>query len=139
MKDNEITKAKEHFQYGISHDIFKEPVLSYAKTVLWAFEEINCQKAEIKSLTEKLEALGDPLQDAQYKIAEQQAEIERLQAEQMMADGYAEALEQKAKAEAIKDFAERLKAFVYYADVLKDAIIDESDINDLVKEMVGDA
>lgn len=50
MTDNEIIKAKEYFKYGISHDIFSEPVLSYAKTVLWAFEEINRQKAEVERL-----------------------------------------------------------------------------------------
>ena len=93
---------------------------------------------QVADLTEKLEALGDPLQDAHYKIAEQQAEIERLKAEQMMADGYADALVERTKSEAIKEFAERLKASVYYADGLKDAIVDESDINNLVNEMVGD-
>ena len=96
---------------------------------------------QVADLTEKLEALGDPLQDAQYKIAEQQAEIERLTKER---DFYkapssllAKGIEQ-IKAEAIKEFAERLKAFVYYADGIKDAIVDESDIDNLVKEMVGD-
>ena len=51
MTDNDITKAKEHFTYGITHDIFSEPVTSYAKTALWAFEEVNSQKAEIERLT----------------------------------------------------------------------------------------
>ena len=50
MTDNEIIKAKAHFEYGIKCDIFKEPVLSYAKTVLEAFDEINRQKAEIERL-----------------------------------------------------------------------------------------
>jgi hypothetical protein len=30
----EIAKAREHFNYGISHDIFKEPVTSYAKAAI---------------------------------------------------------------------------------------------------------
>ena len=72
MTDNEIAKAKEHYEYGITHDIFKEPVLSYARTALWAFDEINRQKAEIDILIRKKDALRD-------EIAEQQAEIERLQ------------------------------------------------------------
>ncbi|MBR2405310.1 MAG: hypothetical protein IKA95_06615 [Clostridia bacterium] len=55
MTDNEIKRAKEYFQYGINHDIFKDPVLSYAKTVLWAFEEINRQKAEIDGLEQMLD------------------------------------------------------------------------------------
>ena len=49
MTDEQIMKAKEHYKYGVSHDIFKEPVLSYAKTVLWAFEEINRQRAEVEN------------------------------------------------------------------------------------------
>lgn len=42
-------------------------------------------------------------------IKRQKAEIERLKAEQMMAEGYADALEERARAEAIKEFVERLK------------------------------
>lgn len=71
MTGNEIAKAKEHYEYGITHDIFKEPVLSYARTALWAFDEVNRQKAEIDILIRKKEALRD-------ELAEQQAEIERL-------------------------------------------------------------
>ena len=43
-----------------------------------ALDLINRQQEEIESLTEKLEAMGDPLEKAHYTIAEQQAEIERL-------------------------------------------------------------
>lgn len=50
MDNDAITKAKEHFKYGISHDIFKEPVTSYAKTALWAFDEANRLREEIKSI-----------------------------------------------------------------------------------------
>ena len=50
MTDAEIIKAKAHFEYGIKCDIFSEPVLSYAETVLEAFDLINRQKAEIESL-----------------------------------------------------------------------------------------
>ena len=48
MTDSEIIKAKAHFEYGIKCDIFQEPVLSYAKTVLEAFDELSRQKAEIE-------------------------------------------------------------------------------------------
>ena len=57
MTDNDIIKAKEHFTYGITHDIFSEPVTSYAKTALWAFEEINRQKAEIERLNCLVESM----------------------------------------------------------------------------------
>lgn len=39
MTLEEITKAKEHFQYGISHDIFSEPVTSYARTAVEALDK----------------------------------------------------------------------------------------------------
>ena len=54
MTDAEIIKAKAHFEYGIKCDIFQEPVLSYAKTVLEAFDKINCLKAENEKLKNDL-------------------------------------------------------------------------------------
>lgn len=39
VKDISIEKAIEHFKYGISHDIFKEPVTSYAKMAVEALEK----------------------------------------------------------------------------------------------------
>ena len=54
MNDTEIIKAKAHFVYGIKCDIFQEPVLSYAKTVLEAFDEINRLKAENERLKNDL-------------------------------------------------------------------------------------
>jgi hypothetical protein len=93
MTDEEIKRAKAHFKYGIQCDIFSEPVLSYAKTVLWAFEEINRQKAEIEMLKEEVGKeftcfVGDP-----HKV-EYCPYLEELEA---------------AKAEAIKEFAEDYK------------------------------
>jgi chromosome segregation ATPase len=93
MTDNEIINAKRHYKYGITHDIFKEPVVSYAKTVLWAFDEVERQKTEIDILIRKKEALRDEIAEQQAKIealingqktlqkhiAEQKAEIERLE------------------------------------------------------------
>jgi uncharacterized coiled-coil protein SlyX len=99
---------------------------------------LNRQKAEIKSLTEKLEALGDPLQDAHYKIAEQQAEIERLtKIVEEQHEGSLIAME-VYKNEAIKEFAGR------YEKIKTDRLICsfccfKDGVDDLVKEMVGDA
>ena len=66
---------------------------------------INRQKAEIDLLIRKKETLRD-------EIAEQQAEIERLREENTALDGANVLLTvtlQNARAEAIKEFAERLK------------------------------
>ena len=65
MNDNDIRKAKEHFTYGITHDIFSEPVTSYAKTALWAFEEVNRQKAEIERLRKAPKCLYE--QETEYR------------------------------------------------------------------------
>ena len=75
-------------------------------------------------------------------INRQKAEIERLKAEQEMADGYAEALEERAKADAIKELAERLKECKYQSSDWSHGehpyVVEESDIDNLVKEMAGD-
>jgi hypothetical protein len=36
---NEIDKAIEHFHYGITHDIFSEPVTTYARLAVDALRE----------------------------------------------------------------------------------------------------
>jgi len=36
---NEIEKAIEHFHYGITHDIFGEPVTTYARLAVDASEK----------------------------------------------------------------------------------------------------
>ena len=109
--------------------------------------EHKIYKNQAKVLTEKLEALGDPLQDAHYKIAEQQAEIKRLQNErierirELTREVYDKEIAE-AKSEAIKEFAEMLKGEYIFA-LLKDGsvrkIIPNYAIDYVVKEMVGDA
>lgn len=39
VEEISVDKAIEHFKYGISHDIFKEPVTSYAKLAVAALEK----------------------------------------------------------------------------------------------------
>ena len=67
----------------------------------------------------------------------QQAEIERLSEENKVLSRY----EDYIKAEAIKDFAERLKKVGFYEQGTGKFIIDisENHIDNLVKEMAGDA
>ena len=111
-----IAKAKEHYQYGINCDIFKEPVTSYARTALWAFEEVE-------RLTEEVEAIHDPLMDAQYRIAELEKENAELNVELQSMRGAANSYKMHyeiAKADAVKEFAERLKEQAALNDYLWD-------------------
>ena len=40
----DIKKAIEHYNYGISHDIFSEPVTSYARLAVDALERQDAKK-----------------------------------------------------------------------------------------------
>ena len=42
---NETKKAIEHFHYGITHDIFSEPIKTYARLAIDALrEKVECDK-----------------------------------------------------------------------------------------------
>lgn len=47
QKREAIQEAINHFKYGISHDIFSEPVTTYAKAAIEALEE---QMSELGSI-----------------------------------------------------------------------------------------
>ena len=134
MKDNEIIEALKNC--GGAGECQKCPLNNLGEGISLCIPHltqntldlINRQKAEIKSLTEKLEVLGDPLQDAQHKKAEQQAEIARLKTR----NNELNALNKTASIDAIKDFAERLKEYRLLT------VADRLHIDNLVKEMVGD-
>ena len=107
---------------------------------------INRQKAEIQALREDIHNRKTRENKLRSKIKSFRAEIERLK-------GYVTPVVQLvneydimvAKAEAIKEFAERLKeksskiSLVYSGDVVKtDYTINGAYLDNLVKEMVGD-
>ena len=79
---------------------------------------INRQKAEKQAMLDHIKVL--------------QYENEKLKADADMADGYADALIERTRTEAIKEFAERLKnqTAYYWLDE-----INIGDIDNLVKEM----
>lgn len=49
-KSEKIKDAIRHFEYGISHDIFSEPVTSYAKLAIESLKKelVETQKGEGK-------------------------------------------------------------------------------------------
>ena len=121
MTDNEIIKALECFALDKDFDD--------SQCIGCAFEHQFC--------TANMSV--DIAKPALSIINRQKAEIERLKAESAMADGYADALEERAKAEAIREFAERLKDKMFCEDFLLCEPCDMAEIIDsLVKEMVGD-
>lgn len=78
MTDNEITWAKAHFEYGIKCNIFKEPVLSYAKTVLKAFDEITRQKTEFADERAKGNICSSVIKRQDTEIAKYNAELKEV-------------------------------------------------------------
>ena len=115
MNDNEIIKALECCSGGDSacendcpiKEGCESPILTMEWLIKQALDLINRQKADLKQKDTEIDILIRKKETLRDEIAEQKAEIERLKAEQEMADGYADALEQKAKTEAYKEFAER--------------------------------
>ena len=85
--------------------------------------------------------LDKMMADALFLINRQKAEIERLQsmnnAKLDMIHDLRTDLE-TTKSEAIKEFAERLKGKMFIADDNFNPVVLEADIDNLVKEMVGD-
>ena len=143
MTDNEIIKALECCRQKEEHCHIcpYNPVNDCCRRIQDdALDLINRQKAEIDILIRKKESLMD-------EIAEQQAEIERLKGEnkQIRTDcrwceewQTTELLGERAK--AIKEFAERLKGKAYYCEKIDrkdDFVVNETDIDNLVKEIVG--
>lgn len=139
MTDNEIIKAIElcstdalvhcedcPFYYKCLND---ENLFKYA------IDLINRQKAEIEQYKDYTEKWME-------KAEELKAEVERYEIEMQMVYGYADALEQRAKAEAVKEFAERLKT--EYAKGMswfkkkESYYVDVEDIDNLLKEMGGE-
>lgn len=169
MTDNEIIKALENImneKIGCCKEdcnFYDGKVHGCAQTIAkHSLDLINRQKAENLSLQNKVELLEQAMkmlkedsdksrESAMEVIQKQEAEIERLQTENRILSqkrmNLFERLEfiHKARAEAVKEFAERLKENVESYDVAtgyKITIVhavEEETIDNLVKEMVGES
>ena len=134
LTDNEIIKALEDWikNYDGSYINFK--ILGNA------LDLITRQKTENENLKVENQSLRSAANSLKMHYEEAQAEIERLQ---YLLDEEEKKYTICAKhfyKEAIKEFAERLKYFIIpqKADGYTREIILKRDIDDLVKEMVGD-
>lgn len=142
MNDNEIIKALEQLAKSNMGGVW---------IIDKALDLINRQQAEIEKLNKARQKqavfLGEE-REQKYelidKLSKANTEIERLRAEADMAEGYADALVARAKSEAIKGFAERLKIEAFECDVsfgygkeCYQQAVAVIEIDNLVKEMMG--
>ena len=105
-----------------------------------AEEEIIRQKAEIDELKHEREVLIEDIHHSADKINEQLEEIEKLKIENKSLRSAANCYKlhySEARTEAIKEFAERLKEEALPKGDWDDCV-DVEDIDNLVKELVGD-
>ncbi len=147
MTDNELKVIRQNIacpQFGDDHyGAWGALNISQRRTIYKMWDEINRQKAEEEALIAGQETL-------QRHIAEQKEEIERLNEKLKAMQAYIEQnkLEwsavsfieyyRKLKAEAIKEFAERLKSYLLLNKRGQMSVLSFEDIEKLVKEMVGD-
>lgn len=108
-----------HYEEGLTEPPFCKPYEQFQEDARIALDLINCQKAEIERLESEI--------DKQYEVAEANVRAE-------IADGGTSChwCRDKVRAEAIKEFLERLKAKFdqYGVDYTAYAIVD-----DVAKEM----
>ena len=159
MTDNEITREKTfseelpHFKERIKEvfDNYNNPngnedplyicVLRDSKRIVRkAEEEIARKQTEIERLQKEVNLVSIQFQDLQEQAEEYRLKIENLQ--NVISNQQIEIsakIEKRIKAEAYKEFAEKLKERVYKGGI-HPTVEDEfmCDIDNLVKEMVGE-
>lgn len=110
-----------------------ETIKELEKALKVAEETINRQKAEKENLEIEIQAMRNAANG--YK-----AEVERLKDTLKIYHNYNPAIKH-AKAEAVKEFAERLKEKAYFHEEYGTMVLENVDeiVDDLVEETVGDA
>ena len=155
MTDNEIIKALECCsKYPEEQDCSECPLNSRGADCLdfelgkFVLDLINRQKEEIerlktenKDISEQFRILDVECERLEKANEKQKAEIERLNSPYEMQVEASKKLENSIKAEAVKEFAERLKkkAVMVRGYFIVRFLIDTYSIDNLVKEMVGES
>ena len=148
IKANDILDKFDFFSQRAGRELWSDkPKDIQDKDIENFLNDVKFLKDLITRLQADKEALIAGQETLQKTLAEKIAEVERLKAEADMADGYAEAVEERA----IKEFAERLKTECRQdrysiqtttkfgvLDKKYLRVVDEGDIDNLVKEMVDE-
>ena len=111
-----------------------------------ALDHINHQQAEIKRLQKEVNLVSIQFQDLQERYEEAQAEIERLKGSTIVNNIMeSQRIKREAKAEAYKEFAERLEEKIGDCHIVSDGEYCGFDCGDihgcidtLLKEMVAE-
>ena len=144
MTDNEIIKAlKDEVKSAEYVDSYycNGVDLTLIKS---AIDLINCQQVEIDELKQEREVLIEDIHHFVDKNNEQLEEIEKLKIENKSLRSAANCYKlhySEARTEAIKEFADRLLNKVKVVQVGNLTwvwLISQDDINDIIKEMLGE-
>ena len=104
------------------------------KGLQWCAVGRSCESCPISKKCDGAEHLKNALS----LINRQKAEIERLKDSYMALNSTIEQAILKAKSEAVKEFAERLKVYASFNEEWGEAAVLCHEIDNLVKEMVGE-
>ena len=151
LTDNEVVKAKELIKmlreaYNAYYDTSKgmpynidETLRESAFCLENCLNEINRLQAENENYSKNNRQMTSDILKLYKELEQAEAENERLKEEiELLHSDYTYKLvKKKAKAEAYKEFAERLKETAYHNDA-GDYIIFDVDIDNLLKELVGE-
>ena len=157
MTDKEIIKALDGADVFLRNRANSEPAqlneydieafIDIANVCDEAANLINRQNAKIKASQMDNKQLETDNLNANMNCEHLQAEIERLKAEADMADGYEDAICERARTEAKKEFAEELiykivnsptKFESTYYMYREGIAIRQNEIIDIIKEKVGE-
>lgn len=109
MTDNEIIKALEN-EIRLAEYVDSDYCNNIDLTLIEsAVALINCQKIEIDDLKHEREVFIEDIHHYTDKINEQLEEIEKLKKTISYLEGVCESTPDKIRAEAIKEFADKLK------------------------------